>query len=331
MARSTPRRMSTSAIFPATLPSATPSAWYLAPAGLHRGPSTLKTVLIESSLRGTAAKRNDGWRMGANRNPMPASSTQRATASGARSTLTPSCSSTSAEPHSDEAARLPCLATRAPQAAATIADSVEILKVARPSPPVPQVSRSAPSISIGVAIARAVRANPVSSSTVSPLMRSATRKPAICTAVASPRMISSKLAAASSSESGSPLTSLAMASIIDKPPPGAGGAGRWLERPEGGIHSHASLASRDLPGGAPEEIRQDLLAFLGEHRLGVELHPIGRLLRVSQPHNRVVRCPCRDDELIRDRSTFHDERVITRCLEGIADAGQHARVVVPDP
>src|SRR5487761_1292668 len=319
MARSTPRRMSTSAIFPATLPSATPSAWYLAPAGLHRGPSTLKTVLIESSLRGTAAKRNDGWKMGANRNPMPASSTQRATPSGPRSTFTPSCSSTSAEPHSDEAARLPCLATRAPQAAATIADSVEILKVARPSPPVPQVSRSAPSISIGVAIARAVRANPVSSSTVSPLMRSATRKPAICTAVASPRMISSKLAAASSSESGSPLTSLAMASIIDKSPPGAVGAGRWLERPEGGIHSHASLAS------------QDLLAFLGEHRLGVELHPIGRVLRVAQPHSRVVRCPCRDDELIRDRSTFHDERVITRCLEGIADAGQHARVVVPDP
>src|SRR5256885_594329 len=112
---------------------------------------------------------------------------QRATPSGARSIFTPSCSSTSAEPHIDDAARLPCLATRAPHAAATIAASVEMLKVARPSPPVPHVSSKAPSTWIGVATARAVRAKPVSSSTVSPFMRRATTKPAIWEGVASPR------------------------------------------------------------------------------------------------------------------------------------------------
>ena len=139
--------------------------------------------------------------MGANKKPMPASSMQRATPSGARSIFTPSCSSTSADPHADDAARLPCLATRAPHAAATMAASVEMLKVSRPSPPVPHVSRSLPSTAIGVAMARAVRANPVISSTVSPFIRRATRKPATWTGVASPRMIISKAAAASSSVS----------------------------------------------------------------------------------------------------------------------------------
>ena len=145
---------------------------------------------------------------------MPASSMHRATPSGCRSILTPSFSSTSAEPHSDEAARLPCLATRAPQAAATIADRVEMLNVASPSPPVPQVSSRAPSTAMGVATARAARAKPVSSSGVSPFMRRATMKPAIWEGVASPRMITSNAAAASPSVRFSHLTSFANASII---------------------------------------------------------------------------------------------------------------------
>src|SRR5579872_700289 len=115
---------------------------------------------------------------------MPACSMHRATPSGARSTLTPSASRTSAEPQRDDAARLPCLATRAPHAAATIAASVEMLNVAMPSPPVPHVSRRSPGTSMGVAIARIVRANPVISSDVSPFMRSATTNPAIWGGVA---------------------------------------------------------------------------------------------------------------------------------------------------
>ena len=106
--------------------------------------------------------------------------------------MTPSASSTSALPQSDEAARLPCLATRAPQAVATIAASVEMLKVPSASPPVPQVSsRSFPSTSSGVALARSALASPAISSAVSPLIRSAITKPAIWEGVASPLRISS--------------------------------------------------------------------------------------------------------------------------------------------
>ena len=50
---------------------------------------------------------------------------------------------TSAEPHFELRLRLPCLATRTPAPATTNAVAVEILKVPRASPPVPQVSTSA--------------------------------------------------------------------------------------------------------------------------------------------------------------------------------------------
>ena len=55
---------------------------------------------------------------------------------------TPSASSTSADPHRDDTARLPCLAIGTPAAAATSAAEVEMLNVSAPSPPVPQVSTS---------------------------------------------------------------------------------------------------------------------------------------------------------------------------------------------
>ena len=62
--------------------------------------------------------------------------------SGPRSITTPSSSSTSAEPHCDDAARLPCFATRTPAPATTSAAIVEMLNVCERSPPVPQVSMS---------------------------------------------------------------------------------------------------------------------------------------------------------------------------------------------
>ena len=57
--------------------------------------------------------------------------------------FTPRASITSAEPHLELRLRLPCLATRTPAPATTNAVAVEILKVPRASPPVPQVSTSA--------------------------------------------------------------------------------------------------------------------------------------------------------------------------------------------
>ena len=221
IARSTPSRTSVSAILGTSAASETPSACRRAPAGLQRGPRTLKTVRTPSSRRGTAAKRNDGWKIGANRNPIPAPSMVAATPAGGRSIFTPSASSTSALPHVEEAARLPCLATRAPQAAATMAASVEMLKLPDPSPPVPQVSRSSAGAGteMGVASSRMVRASPAISSTVSPLTRSATMKPAIWLAVASSRMMSCIACLASDSLRSAPRTSFERYSII--PPPGS--------------------------------------------------------------------------------------------------------------
>ena len=75
---------------------------------------------------------------------MPTCSTQAATASGGRSIATPSSSSTSAAPHADDAARLPCLTTGTPAAAATTADIEEMLTVWAWSPPVPTTSTARP-------------------------------------------------------------------------------------------------------------------------------------------------------------------------------------------
>src|SRR5450830_432785 len=72
--------------------------------------------------------------------PMPVCAIDWAICSGCRLILTPSESSTSALPDEDETLRPPCLATRAPAAAATNIEAVEILKVCAPSPPVPTMS-----------------------------------------------------------------------------------------------------------------------------------------------------------------------------------------------
>ena len=120
---------------------------------------------------------------------MLASRMQRATPAGPRSTTTPSASSTSAEPHCDDAARFPCLATRAPAAAATSAAMVDTLTVPDRSPPEPHVSTSGPpsaSTSTRSANSSMVRTSAASSLAVSPLARSVSANPAICASVASP-------------------------------------------------------------------------------------------------------------------------------------------------
>ena len=73
---------------------------------------------------------------------MFSSARQRARTSGPGSAATPSAVSTSELPELPVAARLPCLTTGTPQAAATIAAAVEMFTVPAPSPPVPHVSSS---------------------------------------------------------------------------------------------------------------------------------------------------------------------------------------------
>ena len=81
------------------------------------------------------------WCAGAYMKPMPVASMHSATCFGVSSRLTPSASITSAAPDFDDTPRPPCLATRAPAAAATKIVVVEMLKVLAPSPPVPTTSR----------------------------------------------------------------------------------------------------------------------------------------------------------------------------------------------
>ena len=161
-----------------------------------------------------------GWNAGANMNPMPTSSMHRFTDSGLSSSLTPLASRISAAPTVPDAARLPCLATLTPTAAAVSADAVEMLKVPMPSPPVPTTSTRSPSVGTRNALARITLAMPVISSTDSPFIRSATRKAPICEGAASPVMISSATPAASSWVSVPPNVSFRNASwIIPGPPP----------------------------------------------------------------------------------------------------------------
>ena len=120
----------------------------------------------------------------------------------------PSASSTSALPQLPLADRFPCLATGTPQAATTREATVEMLNVPAPSPPVPQVS-TAPRAERGTARARIVRANPTTSSSVSPRTARAASRPPICAGVASPSMIAAMAAPASSSVRRSPPTTLA--------------------------------------------------------------------------------------------------------------------------
>src|SRR5579875_2173724 len=302
--RSAPRRRRTSAISGASPGSGTPSAYRPAPAGLQRGPSTLKTVRTPSSRLGTAAKRKDGWKRGANRKPIPTSRMQLATPSGARSIRTPSASSTSALPQAEEAARLPCLATRAPQAAATIAETVEMLKLREPSPPVPTTSSSEPGsgTSIGVARARAARARPAISSALSPLTRRAMIRPAIWLGVASPRMISSMACAASSSVSPSPRASLARNSIIAsppvRPPPRPGSCGGDACPPRSG----------STRGGT------------GRHRWG------GSDVAAPSPPGR----PSRRRPPAREGVGLHDQRMVTGGLEWAGQADERGPPVVMD-
>src|SRR4051795_108355 len=186
--------------------------------------------------------------------PKPTSAMQRATASGLRSIRTPKASRTSAEPESPVAERFPCLATAQPAPAAIRAAVVETLNVGRP-PPVPAVSIRSVSrpVVTGVANARIVVASPTISSTVSPLVRSATSTPAVSTSEALPAMISASTAAVCS----------ALRS--------------WRD-------ASASIALVMTGLGIGEEVAQQVLAVRREDGLGVELHAGRGQVAVAHGH-----------------------------------------------
>ena len=146
-----PRAAKTPAISSAIRGSATPTAWAIGCAGLAKGPEEVERRRdAELASRGprAAAPGGSAGRTGSRCRPgRPPAAEPR----GVRSSTTPSASSTSAAPQAEDAARLPCLTTLAPAAAATIAAMVEMLTVFDRSPPEPTTSTAGPPISIGVA------------------------------------------------------------------------------------------------------------------------------------------------------------------------------------
>src|SRR5947208_5513588 len=267
---------------------------------------------MPSSRRGPAACRIAGWSAGAWRKTKPVVPRHAPRTAAGSSSRTPSASSTSAPPTAPETARLPCLATGTPAAAATRPAAVETLSVAAPSPPVPQVSiASAGTSGMGTAWARSTRAAPASSATASPFMWSATSRPAVCAGLASPERISSTHVAISISERSWPSTTRAIAS-----------------------RSGTALASggpcRLAAAQAGEEVAEQPLALGGEDRLGVELHPLHEERAVPDAHDLVVGGPRRALELGRQRRRVDHQRVVARRREALREAREQPAPVVQD-
>src|SRR3712207_4546147 len=112
--------------------------------GLLSGPTLLNTVLTPIVFLTEAMFFIDGWNIGANRNPMPVFSMQDWTFAGEVLRSRPMYSRKSALPQTLEVDLLPCLATLAEAADATMAAAVLMLNDLIESPPVPHVSISDP-------------------------------------------------------------------------------------------------------------------------------------------------------------------------------------------
>ena len=99
-----------------------------------------------------------------------------ATPSGCKLILIFNLSKTSAEPHFDDKALFPCLATFIPILARSRAEAVDIFKVFFPSPPVQQVSIIYSTILTFRAFSLKTYTPPAISSDVSPFLDRLTRK-----------------------------------------------------------------------------------------------------------------------------------------------------------
>ena len=185
-----------------------------------------------------------GWKTGAKQKVMPSRLPASAAAAAGRSMTTPRASSMSADPLWEEAARLPCLATRAPAAAATTAAIVEMLTVCERSPPVPQVSTTGPSMSSGTLAFIMPVTRPDTSRAVSPLARRATRKAAVLAGGADPVSISAITHVVVGALRSSPASSASRTSTQSVR--GASFTGAWS--PARRVRSSPDTASASWPG-----------------------------------------------------------------------------------
>ena len=153
----------------------------------------LNTVRKPSSLRMAPTYFMEVWYFWAKKKHMPTSFSNWMHRRGLCWMFTPRASRQSAVPHWEEAARLPCLATFTPPAAATRPEVVEMLKLWALSPPVPTISKTSIPVSTWTAWARMAAAQPAISSVVSAralLVDRAARKAAFWVGEVWPLMIS---------------------------------------------------------------------------------------------------------------------------------------------
>ena len=93
------------------------------------------------------------------------------------------------------------------------------------------------------------------------------------------------------------------------------------------------LRSGTQETGAPVRARkcpQQVVAVLGQDRLGVELHALDVELAVAQAHDHAVVGAGGDLEHVGDRVGVDDERVVAGGLERVGEPGEHAGALVVD-
>ena len=174
----------------------------------------------------------------------------------------------SAEPEREEAARLPCLATAQPQAAATSAAVVEMLNVPEPSPPVPAVSTRSSRAGVTGDDVRAHRARRAD------------------------ELVDGLALGAQRDEQAGDLGRIGLAAHHE-PDRGLGVARAQRVAARAGGRSSREITPRSA---MREEVARDHVARGREHRLGVELHAVQvRDVAVAQRHDLAVAVARRRD------------------------------------
>ena len=210
--------------------------------------------------------------------PMPVSAMHSATCAGVRSIDAPSASSTSALPDFDDTLRPPCLATRAPAAAATNIDAVEMLKLERAiaagADDVEQMRVVARHRHLGRQLAHHPRrAGDLADGFLLHAQAGDDRR----------RHQRADLAAHDLAHQRDHLVVEDLA-VLDR------ALQRFLRRDRDGAPCLAGRSRFMRPAAAAaEEIAQQVVAVLGQDRLRMELHALDRQRLVAQAHDLVDR------------------------------------------
>src|SRR5262249_18714987 len=94
------------------------------------------------------------------------------------------------------------------------------------------------------------------------------------------------------------------------------------------------LGPRKLEGSwflsALQKVLQQTLASSSHDRLGMELHPLNRVLPVAEPNNQPVVGPGRHLELLRQIFAPHNQRVVACGRERHRQSGEDSHLIMVD-